>query len=68
MSDLKVRNCTVWDVHYWKVSKGNEDDIAEPGKEGIINSSTTGYTLGVKRVNISPDGRTTKLSVSKSGI
>jgi 1-phosphatidylinositol phosphodiesterase len=66
MGTLKLRNCTIWDVHYWRQTKGG-DAIAKPGEEGTIDFGAT-YTLGVKRVNVSPDGKNYRSAVNQNGI
>ena len=66
MGTLRLRNCTVWDVHYWRQTKGG-DAIAKPGEEGTIEFGAT-YTLGVKRVNVSPDGKNYRSAVNQNGI
>lgn len=66
MGTLRLRNCTIWDVHYWRQTKGG-DAIAKPGEEGTIDFGAT-YTLGVKRVNVSPDGKHYRSAVNQNGI
>lgn len=66
MGTLRIRNCTIWDVHYWRQTAGG-DAVAGPGEEGTINFGVT-YTLGVKRINVSPDGKDYRSAVNPNGI
>lgn len=66
MGTLRLRNCTVWDVHYWRKG-GNSDAIAGPGEEGTYDWGAT-YTLGVKRMYVSPDGKNYRQAVNQNGI
>lgn len=65
MGTLTVRNCTVWDVHYWRQG-GNSKAVVSPGEEGTYDWGTT-YTLGVKRENVSPEGKHYRHGVNQSG-
>lgn len=67
MGTLRIRNCTIWDVHYWRQTAGNDKDIAKPGEEGTLSFGAT-YTLGVKRINVSPDGKDYRSAVNQNGI
>lgn len=69
MGTLRLRNCTIWDVHYWRQG-GNSKAIAKPGEEGTYDWGAT-YTLGVKRVNIPSsltDGKNYRSAVNQNGI
>jgi 1-phosphatidylinositol phosphodiesterase len=66
MGTLRLRNCTVWDVHYWRKG-GNSEAIAGPGQEGTYDWGAT-YTLGVKRMYVSPDGKNYRQAVNQNGI
>lgn len=66
MGTLRLRNCTIWDVHYWRQG-GNSKAVAKPGEEGTYDWGAT-YTLGVKRENVLPDGKTYRSSVNQNGI
>ena len=67
MGTLRIRNCTIWDVHYWRQTAGNDKDIAKPGTEGTLSFGVT-YTLGVKRLHVSPDGKDYRSAVNPNGI
>lgn len=66
MGTLRIRNCTIWDVHYWRQTAGG-DAVAGPGKEGTIKFGAT-YTLGVKRINVEPEGKVYRSAVNQNGI
>jgi 1-phosphatidylinositol phosphodiesterase len=66
MGTLKLRNCTIWDVHYWRKG-GNSKAVVKPGQEGTYDWGAT-YTLGVKRENVTPDGLHRRSAVNQNGI
>lgn len=66
MGTLKIRNCTIWDIHYWRQTDGG-DAVAQPGEEGTITFGAT-YTLGVKRIHVEPDGKQYRAAVNQNGI
>jgi 1-phosphatidylinositol phosphodiesterase len=66
MGTLRVRNCTIWDVHYWR-KLGPSKAVVKPGGEGTYDWNAT-YTLGVKRENVTPDGKAYRDAVNQNGI
>lgn len=68
MGLLRVRNCTIWDVHYWRELHGGDDSVfAAPGEEGTLSCDVS-FTLGVKRLHQKKDGKDYRKSVNKNGI
>lgn len=68
MALLRIRNCTIWDVHYWRELHGGDDSIyAAPGQERTLTYDLT-YTLGVKRLHIKPEGIHRRKAVNQNGI
>ena len=65
MGTLTVKNCTIWDVHYWRRG-GKSKAVVKPGKEGTYDWGTT-YTLGVKREKLSPEGKHYRKAVNNKG-
>ncbi|GGY58430.1 1-phosphatidylinositol phosphodiesterase [Bacterioplanes sanyensis] len=66
MATLKLRNCTIWELKYWRLGGGN-DSYVTAGEEGRYEWDTT-YTLTTERRKENPAGRTRLDTVNQGGI
>jgi 1-phosphatidylinositol phosphodiesterase len=65
MAKLTLRNCTIWDVHFWREG-GNSKAVVRPGKESDYKWSTT-YKLKVERDSVTPKGKHSRNAVNQAG-